>query len=311
VYFDKYILSSRNIILSNVKINNGTPDFSKISIINEGVYIAKDNDGDSYYFRGATTDNYVKFGGFYWRIVRINGDGTIRLIYDGTEAHDNGATTADSIAIANQAFSTTYNNNAYVGFKYTVGQLRGLGTKSNILTQLETWYKNNLSSYVSKIDTNAGFCGDRTPSTSANSINNSGGTGTTATYYASYVRLVTHRTPVLTCSNAGDLYTVTSSNKGSKSLTYPIGLISADEVIMAGGAYNSANTNFYLNNGQSYWTMTPHNFSSHSFIFAMRDNSYLYNLNVNTVAGIRPVINLRADVTLTGAGTMHNPYVVQ
>src|SRR5699024_9999363 len=67
--------------------NSGTPDFSKIATTNEGIYAAQDDYGTSYYFRGATENNYVYFAGYYWRIVRINSDGTLRLIYDGTSAH--------------------------------------------------------------------------------------------------------------------------------------------------------------------------------------------------------------------------------
>jgi len=324
LYFDKQKTAGET-ILGNVTVNNGTPDFSKTSCAtgtnngsnceeaNSGVYKANDNDGESYYFRGSVTNNYVKFANKWWRIIRINGDGSIRLIYNGTSAHNNGTATTDSIAITEQAFNISYNNNAYVGFQYISGEVHGLSTKSNVLTQLETWYTSNLTNYANKIDTNAGFCGDRTPSTSATTSNNTGGTGTTLTYYGAYIRLVNStKSPVLTCPNASDLYTTSSSTKGSKSLTYPIGLISADEVAMAGGVWGQDNYGYYLYNGQPYWTLSPSSFSQsvRGSIFTVADVGYLFHRDVNVAAGVRPVINLKYNVTLTGNGTMSDPYVV-
>jgi len=161
LYFDDY--KKVNTPLGEITVKLATPDFSKTSCTSGcgestvGIYEAKDDDGWSYYYRGDVENNYVRFAGFWWRIIRINGDGSIRLIYDGTSGHANGTNTADSIAVASQTFSPngTYNNNMYVGFKYTSGQVHGLGTKSNALAQLETWYQNNLSSYANKIDTDA------------------------------------------------------------------------------------------------------------------------------------------------------------
>ena len=78
---------------------------------------AKDAYGESYYYRGNVTNNYVKFAGYYWRIVRINGDGTVRVIYDGTSAHANGENSADR-QIGMNAFNSNKNDNAYVGYMY-------------------------------------------------------------------------------------------------------------------------------------------------------------------------------------------------
>jgi len=316
LYFDKKSLCNGigcNMVLENVAIKEGTPDFSKVATTDEGIYKVKDESGkDSYYWRGAVENNYVRFAGYWWRIIRINGDGSIRMIYDGTSGHTNSTNTSDSIAVASQTFNANYNDNAYVGFKYTIGQLRGLNTKSNVLTQLETWYTRNLSSYASKIDTNAGFCGDRTPSTDLSYINNEGGTGTTSTYYASYIRLVDGKTPDLTCANSSDFYTVSSSNKGNKSLIYPIGLITADEVSLAGGVNGKTNSSYYLYNGQHYWTLSPFILDSYGVakVFIVYSSSFL-EYNVFYSLGIRPVINLKANTTLTGKGTISSPYVVQ
>ena len=200
----------------------------------------------------------------------------------------------------------------YVGFKYTSGEVHGLGTKSNALSGLETWYKSALSNYTNKIDTNAGFCGDRTPSTSTDSSNGSGGTARTITYYGAYFRLENSKiSPILTCENESDLYTVSSSTKGNKSLTYPIGLISADEVSMAGGRTGTVNYGYYLYNGQHYWTMSPYLFrSSAASMYGVSSNGQLYNWIADVTIGVRPVINLKADLTFTGNGTMSEPYIV-
>ena len=249
---------------------------------------------------GAVTNNYVKFANKIWRIIRINGDGSIRIIYDG-------------IAYTS-AFNSSYNNNMYVGFKYTSGQVHGTGTKSTILTNLETWYTSNLANYATKIDINAGFCGDRTPSTSKVEINNRGGTGEEVTYYAGYIRLSTGmRNPNLMCS-AEDLYTIKESENGNKSLTYPVGLITADEVVYAGGFGGKSNGKYYLYTGQEYWTMSPYSYSSsetyRARLFVVTTVGQLNSGRVILGYGMRPVINLRSDVELTGTGTMSDPYVV-
>ena len=275
------------------------------------IYQAQDGDGTTYYFAGAPTDNWVRWAGFYWRIIRINGDGTIRLIYNGTST----TTTGTGTQIQTSAFNSSYNNNAYVGFKYTTNNVHGTGTNSTILGVLNTWYQNNLARYADDLDGNAGFCGDRTPSTSSSSINNSGGTGTTTTYYAGYVRYYgnTSLTPTFECANDSDLYTTSGSSDGNKALQYPIGLISMDEVWYAGG-YQANNTSYYLYTGQNYWTMSPfYFFSGYARVFNVNSTGSLIGnyFVTSTAPGVRPVVNLKADVQIsTGSGTSSNPYVI-
>jgi len=312
-------------ILANSTINEGTPDFSKTAQKNcegievpceetNGIYKTQDDDGETYYYRGSVENNYVKFAGLYWRIIRINGDGSIRLIYDGTSAHQNGESTADSIVISNLKFNENNNDNAYVGLKYTIGELRGLSAKSNALSELETWYQNNLSSYTNKIDINAGFCGDRTPYADSEGTISGDGTGTTTTYYAGHIRLITNKSPVLTCTNNSDLYTVSSSNKGNKSLTYSIGMITADEISMSGGVWGVDNQSYYLYNGQSYWSLSPRSLLSNECgIFNVRTTGFLSGPDVNNdTVGVRPVINLKANTLFNtdSDGTITNPYIV-
>ena len=272
------------------------------------IYYADTSKGRTYYFAGNPTDNWVSFGGFYWRIIRINEDGTIRMIYQGTSAN----TTGTEILIQTNAFNSTDNNNMFVGYMYQSNQVHGLTSSSTIKGILERWYQNNLTSVADKIDGNAGFCGDRQPSTSNTTSNGSGGTGTTTTYYGGYIRLQTNKSPSFECQNESDLYTTSGSSQGNKALTYPIGLITADEVAYAGGVWAIPNQSYYLYTGQYYWTMSPYYFyGDDTYVFRVHSNGNLNGDSVNLTWGVRPVINLKANVTISeGDGSSSNPYVI-
>ena len=260
-----------------------------------------DDDGEVYYFAGKPSDNWVRWAGFYWRIIRINGDGTIRLIYNGTST----TTTGEGTQISTSAFNSTFNDNMYVGFKYTSGSVHGTGTNSTILTALNSWYSSNLASYADDIDTNAGFCNDRTPYSG-------NGLGTSATDYAAFNRLYTNKAPTFECSNSSDLFTTSGSSQGNKALQYPIGLITADEVAYAGGVQGSSNTSYYLYTDQDYWTMSPLRYYGGALVFRVASTGELTtNGWAFSTYGVRPVINLRSDVTISGGnGTSLNPYVI-
>ena len=313
LYFDKQKILLADAIKRDNEVNSGTPNFANIATTNEGVYKAQDDWGDSYYFRGAVNNNWVKFAGYYWRIVRINGDGSIRVIYNGTST----ATTGTSTQISTSAFHSTYNNNnMYVGYMYTSGQVHGLGTNSTIKGVLDSWYQTNIANkgYGDKVSTEAGFCGDREPSTNSSTSNGAGGTGTTQTYYGGYIRLVNStKSPTLKCKNNEDMYTISGSSRGNKALTNPVGLITADEVSMAGGVYGDINKSYYLYTGQQYWTMSPYLFpttNSHVHVFVVWLDGYLSGSPVLYTFGVRPVINIASDVQITGSGTSSDPYVV-
>ncbi len=290
-----------NTILGNITVNKYTPDFSKIATTDEGIFKTNDNDGVSYYWRGATTTNYLKFGGYCWRIIRINGDGTIRLIYDGTTCHSNGEITTDSIAVENVAYNLNYNKSEYVGWTYTEGLQRPTnnneGTPSNAKTKLEEWYNANLKSQESKI-ADGKYCNDR------NVVNGqSWSSSPSASFnYASYKRLYEDYMPTLNCSS-NDLYTL------------KVGLIMADEIELS-GCKNAINTSYYLYNGQNYWTISSYQWyygsstSLYARVFAVNSDGYFGYWNVDYTHGVRPVINLKSNVTLTGTGTINDPYEV-
>ena len=307
LYYDEYV-SAKDTILANSKVNEGTPDFSKTATTDEGIYKAEDDWGTSYYFRGAVENNYIKFAGYYWRIIRINGDGSIRVIYNGESM----ATTGTSTQISTSAFNSTYNNNMYVGYMYTSGQVHGLGTNSTIKGVLDNWYTTNIANkgYGDQVSKEAGFCGDREPSTSSSTSNGSGGTGTTTTYYGGYIRLANStKSPTLKCKNNEDMYTVSGSSRGNKALTNPVGLIIADEVAVAGGMLGTNNTTYYLYTGQEYWTMSPSIFNGVANLFSVYSGGNI-SFSMGSMIGVRPVINIASDVEITGSGTSTDPYVV-
>ena len=323
LYFEKE--STVSTALGTLTVNSYTPDFSKSACDDstcesheKGIFKTEDDDGTTYYYRGSVENNYVKFAGYYWRIIRINGNGSIRIIYDGTVAHDNGESSTDreyGISVFNPS-----NNNMYVGYMYTSGNVNGLGTNSTIKTANDNFYTSKLASYASYIDTSSGFCGDRSTLNNQSGV----GTGTASTYYKGYLRVSTS-TPNLKCENSNDYYTISSASTGNKALTYPIGLITADEVLLAGlsggvfdGAYNyqKSTPNVYLTIGQHFWTMTPAGYYNpfggtgwYSNVFNVHSSGDIDDDGTGFTVGLRPVINLRSDLKFSGNGTKNNPYV--
>ena len=302
--------SAKDTILANYPtIKTRTLPLTTSTIITDTttgvIYKAEDDWGDTYYFAGNPSDNWLKFAGFYWRIIRINGDGSIRMIYQGASAN----TTGTGTQIQTSAFNSSYNSSEYVGYMYTTNQQHGNTTNSTIKGILDTWYSNNLKSYADKISTEAGFCGDREMASGSSWSS----TPSSTIYYAGYGRLAQSSgnvNPTFKCSNSSDLYTTSSSSKGNKALSNPIGLITADEVTMAGLPWSGSTTSNYLYTNQSYWTMSPCAATAAVVFFVTSTSFHGYN-GVDRTYGVRPVINLASDVTLSGTGTVSDPYVVE
>ena len=296
---------------------DGTVQVTAAESTNGYLCSAPDDYGTSYYYRGNVTNNYVKFGDYYWRIIRINGDGSIRLIYDGTSAHANGevASNDNYRSIGDSMYNSSLNNdNAYVGYMYgTPGSDSYEATHANthdstIKAYLDNWYKTNideknLSSYIS--DTL--FCNDR----SLSSANNGTGTGTSETYYRWYLGPWDNpeaQYPRLTCSQQNDQFTVNDEVTGNGDLTYPIGLITTDEVVLAGG-YDTSNYGYYLYTGDYYSTMSPFCFfRNNASVRAVYDDDRIYFGILNNSYNARPTINLKADSLKSGSGTMNDPW---
>ena len=251
--------------------------------------------GITYYYTGANPNNWVQFAGFWWRIIRINGDGSIRMIYQGTSAN----TTGTGTQIGTSAFNSSPGNKTYVGLVYNTSSQHGDGTNSTIMNKLNTWYNNNLASYEADyIDTGAGFCSDRNMASGYNFDSN----GTI--YYAPYNR---YNGPASLQCNSEDIL-----SQDNEKLPNPIGLVTMDEALLTGIKYSTANTGSYLYTGQSYWTMSPYYFNGYGArVFTVWLDGNLYDYDVDwTDPGVRPVINIRANVSLTGSGTSTDPFKV-
>ena len=388
--------ATTDIAKTNIKAK-GTPDFSKTATTDEGLFMAEDDEGESYYYRGAVKNNYVSFAGFIWRIIRRNGDGSVRMIYSGKKTSDTGEATT----IGSSTFNDKYWDPTYVGYKYNedfelhenngttsyqwftntqkynygtgytfdvstkkfslTGTIKQLtwkdnhdeiiksqlyscletscnvvykvtgysndtrmivqpisysskslaaaqtnNTNSTIKIKIDTWYKNNLSTYTSKLADET-FCNDRSFDI---------GSGYLLVPYTSYYsafRLETSKKPNLKCTNSNDKFKV--SNASAK-LNYPIALITADEVAMAGALSYKSNINNYLCTGATQWTLTSSYFSetvSQACVWYYNSSGGLESWFFTAgTFGVRPAINLKADTLITkGDGTALSPFVVE
>ena len=277
----------------------------------KGIYKGIDDYGTTYYYRGNIQNNHVYFANNYWRIVRINGDGTIRVIYNGKSKTDK-----DEISIGNTSFNIKYDSPAYVGYMYgnpdgkTFDEVHSNTNDSTVKLLVDDWYKVNVydNNYNDFVSISGGFCGDR--ETTGNGVSK-----TVTTYFEGYNRHSINKA-IFKCSNLNrDLYTTNDSERGNKSLTYPVGLITYDELVYAGldGKHLNKLSWIYSGSSGSYWTMTPamfYNVSAHSqvMIFANYINAWNW---INSYRAVRPVINLKSDVKITGGiGTSNDPYVI-
>ena len=402
---------------------DGSVNVTGVEATNGYLCKAKDAYGDSYYYRGNVTNNYVKFADKYWRIVRINGDGTVRVIYDGTSAHANGEssedrqigtsafnsywkkdniqestssyiyydnagvgymygnrdgiiepstqystssytntntyyiakeytynastdrfTLKDPIAVLGSAMTSDYvgyytfnrtsssgsyqyvykitsvtagSSSARVGYKYvTYGTTSKEKAQTNtndstIKAYLDNWYKTNIVGTTNEqyLADNV-FCNDRSISTGTPSGYSNLGYGTERTAYRWYYWAddTYNNKTMLTCPQQNDAFTVNDTSKGNGALTYPVGLLSTDEIVLAGGWYAS-NSGYYLYSGQWWWASSPGNFYGSAGVRSVgSDGDANYFNRVNDNRGVRPVFNLKAEVLAQGSGTASDPY---
>ena len=303
---------------SNIKTRT---DFSTTyTDVNIGtMYKANEDNTDVYYFAGDARNNWVKFGGYYWRIIRTNSDGSIRLLYHGTSPETQNAYIGDSEI----AFNENYNDSMYVGYKYgTSGSLENnrLNTNdSTIKKTIDTWYKDNLVNYTKYLSTTAVYCNDRELGSGTYSA-----TGNQF-YYVGYTRLGANKNPSYNCTNEYDAFSV---NNTKAQLTYPIALMTADEISYAGGVWTkNAATWYYLNsksnasikNGQNEWWLlsaASWDTDKSSVVFKIssaQDRKAQFGAqSVQYKLHVRPVISLKSDVLhKSGDGSATNPYEIQ
>ena len=315
--------------------------------ITNGLYSMEDEDGVSYYYRGAVENNNVQFGEYindyyiynyssryfqsleacqeynsscsesnrvklasagdkmYWKIVRVNGDGSLRLIYNGTSPNPDNSDLAHFYAVGASPYNLENNDPKYAGYTYDNG------TDSFIKKEVDTWYSNTLgnSSYDSMVQ-NGRFCSD---SSGYKLGTEYGFTGANYNVFASFDRLAMAgegisfsrpNSPSLICPDTNETYGGRYNLKA--------GLITADELVLAGESMLISG-NSYLSIGSSnvgYWSMTPADFDGGDvdvwYKAAILNNGY-----VDFNYAIRPIINVTTDGFTSGDGTVSSPYVIE
>ena len=332
---------SKTLAEAMLEDNKVLPDRTDFSVTNTSnttgtIYQTnKTEDGSTvYYYSGNTSNNWVKFGGFYWRIIRTNEDKSIRLLYSGT-SHD----TASGYIILSKFSGTTtssmYNNPMYAGYMYgTSGSLESNRTNTNnstIKAEIDNWYDYNLyddyNKYVSKT---AIYCNDRSVKDNSYSMENT-------FIYASRERLESNKTPTYKCGGDGngglfedsqaieDKFSASTEGGGNGQLEDPIALMTADEVSFAGGVFGIEQSNkysyYYTNSiGESitgnnqWWLLSPERFYYGDVdVFGVDGSDYPARLRrtfVDRKVAIRPVLSLSSCVKMTGRGTADDPYQV-
>ena len=361
-----------NTLLAGIKKNYASPTATLTNPITDApasteavMSLTPDDYGISYYFRGNVQNNFVSFAGMCWRIVRITGDGSVKLaLYDYSSA--NCTNTGNDLAFARYS-GTTYttefnenrNDNAYVGFMYgtpnstTYAATHANINKSTILRNLETWYKAKLASYTDKLADTI-WCNDKSTvkdvtmnnyNTNNGELNKDSMTLNGLGYkkefsmYGAGIRnagLDQGRSnstyglgPSLICPKDNDggklsKFTVDDTVNGNGNLDYKIGLLTVDEMVLAGMAtypvYTNNNydensvTSYLRNNATSdwYWTLSPIGFRGDvAFVWSAGGVGRLGGNYVDSSYALRPAISLKATTTISsGNGTASNPFII-
>ncbi len=289
--------------IKNAADTTTTIDFSQTSAASStnGIYMTTDTDSGNpvYYYRG-NVDNRVIFANYCWRIVRTTETGGVKLIYDGVPSNGQCNNTGDNSTIGDSAFNSNYNNAKYVGYMYGSSIDDTTYTDdSTIKAEIDDWYQNNMTDYTSQLEDTV-FCNDRSYTTSDSDL-----------YFGAYTRLNANKTPTLKCQNTKDKFTVDTSN-GNGALTYPVGLITADEMAYAGGVFGTSNSSFYLYTGQYYWALSPFYFvSSAAFLNGLYSTGSIDWYYVVNSVGVRPSVSLQPGIGMTGgSGTSTDPFVI-
>ena len=290
----------------------------------------EDDDGISYYFRGAVKNNYVEFANKCWRIVRISGDKTVKLVLhnDNTSNVSNpcssssNSTTSAFARYSGTSYVSQFNeisdDNAGIGFMYgtpystSYAETHENINKSTILTSLEKWYNNNLLTYESKIADTV-WCNDKSIVTDLTydpwGWNPTGlGYGENVTYYNPTKRLVNGG------GSTGGTGPSLKCNGTLSKVTTKIGLLSADEVAFAGYAYNLIGAGSYLQENATddyWWLLSPDSDLGNMPCVWLVIDGMLLNDSVSDEIGVRPAISLSPSITVIGSGTSEEPYVVQ
>ena len=328
IFITKVVQNLAETILAfnEVKTPITTPG-AAVSTADEALLASTEDDyGTSYYFRGTVTNNYVEFANKCWRIVRITGNGSIKLVLNNVNS--SGAKNPCSILDNKVAFiqggfpfNANSDDNAYLGFKYGTAGASNYASahantnKSRILEILEDWYNNNLKTYE-KVIADTVWCNDKTNVTDTTYdpwgyIPNGLGYGTNVTYYGATQRLVSKS------KSAGGTGPSLKCNGELSKITSKVGLITADELAYAGYAYKMSNTTTYLQENATatdtwWWSLSPSIFDgiTATIWFIHGESGTLNTDYYSSDFVIRPAISLISSIEVTGSGTSENPYKV-
>ena len=336
----------RKVILGNNHENVESPSFNAGRIKTDANYSTlestMDDYGISYYYRGNPSNNYLIFAGMCWRIVRITGDGSIKLVlFNGIDNTCKIRENAAFIRINNDnyisKFNNSANNNTYIGYMYSTittansyALVHNNNINSNVLNNLINWYNNKFNENDKKQITDTIWCNDKSLVTdniyNAASLSNlaNTGIGTATTYYQATKRLKPKDTaePTLVCGSSSNYlsrYTAGYISKGNGALNgIKIGLLTADEVALAGSVTkvnnnDSATTNYlYENAKMAYWTLSPAYFDgNNAYVWVVNDSGILEPIVVNgDNVAIRPSITISSNANVLGDGTQDNPYTL-
>ena len=299
----------------------------KVSTVNDnGVFATEDDLGTAYYYRGNVENNYVYFANAYWRIMRINGDGTIRMIYDGSNKSHNGVYDEDKMATSSM-YNEDYDDNAYVGYMYGTPNSDYTNTHKNTTSStikqvVDKWYEDTIiAGGYDKYIADAIYCNDRKVTTGTYFGGwelDGDGTGITETEYETVARMYGETvSPTLKCPQDNDKFSKTAIGNGN--LTYSIGLPTTDELVMAGYTLYDYDNGTYVPSISSYaytydwfWTMSPSVFfGGNAFVWDGEDGIADDDYWVIDSGGVRPVVSLKSDTPFSsGDGSYNTPFVV-
>ena len=320
--------------------------------VTKGLYSMEDEDGISYYFRGDIDNNNVQFGEYesdyyvyspdnysyfqslescqqyssscsesnrvklaskgdkmYWKIVRINGDGSLRLIYNGTSTTPDNSNLSNSFKVGKSPYNLKEDDQKYVGYTYDNG------TDSFVKREVDIWYQNTLgsSSYDSSV-IEGRFCSDSSGYKKASEYGFINEYRSKDMYYSSTGKRLGGRLKTTKTDNNPTLICPETSETYGGSYRLKAGLITADELVLAGENYLLVGESYYLQGYMNdFWTMTPAMFiTSHAIAGVWVHNEYDdTGYAASGLSSLRPVINVKADNFTSGFGTSSNPYVIE
>ena len=306
-----------------------------------GIYTTTATEGSVpvYYYRGDAdkVKNNIIFNNMCWKIIRTTENNGVKIIYNGTPTNGKCETqTGDVTQIGKSKFNEIQDDNAYVGYMYgtagssTYEETHANTNESTIKKYIDNWYSQNFDETATSKLEDVIFCNDR--STKAYDASTIGetfissygvlGYGTNATLYGAAHRSSywsNNPNSSLVCQNQNDKFTVDSKN-GNGKLTYPVGLITLDEVVLAGfNTYYSNTSDYqdtanYLYTNTYYWTFSPvmmFDRVGYADVGNIFSAGYVGDHAVYSADGVRPVVSLADGTLVTGSGTTTNPYVVK